>query len=224
VIWHGAEGHNIRAYFGTYEARKVRQVSAHYAIERDGRTDTIVPEDMAAWHCGGSTIPGWDGNPNRCTIGIEMACDPAPAAPGWTEAQIQAAIKLGRDISARRGISRIHHHRHSGVDASKRDPREFPWGRLMDAMFPPPPEPEPPEEDEDVDMEKIRNAAWNALDVPLNPDAAFQRYAREHDLGAPLTAELYIWLDPVNYCYQGYMGGIVWASVGDWGNVKHLAW
>lgn len=68
--------------------------------------------------------------------------------------------------------------------------------------------------------EAIRNAAWSAVGVPYNPSAAFPRYAREHGLGAPLAGES----DLGNVRLQPFMGGVVCATIGDWGNVREVAW
>jgi len=79
----------------------------------------------------------------------------------------------------------------------------------------------PPEPSEPLD-ERIRNAAWQLRGIPYNPDAAFSAYAREHGLGAPLTVEAYGQVD--GYALQAFVGGIVYAKVGDWANVTHTAW
>jgi hypothetical protein len=75
---------------------------------------------------------------------------------------------------------------------------------------------------DDTLEERIRNAAWTLRGIPYNPDAAFALYAREHGLGAPLTIEAYGQVD--GYALQAYVGGIVYAKVGDWTNVTHSAW
>jgi len=79
---------------------------------------------------------------------------------------------------------------------------------------PPPPQPVT------VSEAAIRNAGWQALGVAYNPQAAFQAYARKHGLGAPLADERD--LDSVRL--QPFMGGIVWAVIGDWGNIKVVEW
>ena len=79
-----------------------------------------------------------------------------------------------------------------------------------------PPEPSVPLE------ERIRNAAWTLRNIPYNDDAAFPVYAREHGLGAPLTTEDYGQVD--GYALQAFVGGIVYAKVGDWANVTHIPW
>lgn len=81
-------------------------------------------------------------------------------------------------------------------------------------------EPEEPEEPEVITADDIRNMAWNNAGIAYNPDAAFAIYAREHGLGVPLTDEFDI--DP--YRAQGFAGGIVYCVVGDWQNIRTLAW
>ncbi len=66
----------------------------------------------------------------------------------------------------------------------------------------------------------IRQAAWDTVGINYNPEAAFSRYAREHGLGIPLTNEF----DVNGYRCQGFVGGIVFAKIGDWGNVQHATW
>lgn len=83
-------------------------------------------------------------------------------------------------------------------------------------------EPEPPIDEQPVmpAVEAIREAAWNEVGVAYNPEAAFQAYARAHGLGVPLSGEFD--LGPVRA--QAFAGGIVWAVIGDWANVKQIAW
>ncbi|HRX05079.1 MAG TPA: hypothetical protein P5148_18160 [Anaerolineae bacterium] len=82
---------------------------------------------------------------------------------------------------------------------------------------PPPPPPPPPGE---VPLEMIRRNAWDILDIPFNPDAAIGRYAREHNLGVPLTGEF----DVAGYRCQGFVNGIVHVVIGHWDQVSHTNW
>jgi hypothetical protein len=66
----------------------------------------------------------------------------------------------------------------------------------------------------------MRNAAWNQLGIPFNPEAAFAKYAREQKLGNPVTTEF----DVSGYRAQGFAGGIVYAKIGDWANIHVLTW
>lgn len=83
------------------------------------------------------------------------------------------------------------------------------------------PEPGPDPEPGEITDEDIRRAAWDYWDVPYNPDAAFPVYARAHGLGVPLTHEFDL-NDTVRA--QGYAGGIVYATIGDWANIHKLEW
>lgn len=69
-------------------------------------------------------------------------------------------------------------------------------------------------------MGEIRDAAWASVGVEYNPEAAFSTYARAHSLGAPLANEF----DLRGYRIQPFMGGVVYARIGDWQNVKHLTY
>ena len=68
--------------------------------------------------------------------------------------------------------------------------------------------------------EEIRNLAWNSLGVPYTPGYAFPRYAREHDLGAPLRKED----DHKGVRWQPFMGGIVKCVIDQWSNTTHIKW
>jgi hypothetical protein len=97
--------------------------------------------------------------------------------------------------------------------------RELPVISALKAMGPEPTPPSPlPLE------ETLRNAAWNRRGVAYNPDAAFPSYARQHNLGSPLTGEFDVKWQAKAYRVQAFTGGIVYAEVGDWGNVKTLDW
>ena len=110
-------------------------VSCHYFVYEDGRIDQLVPERRRAWHAGASS---WKGatDINARSIGIEVV------NPGheygyrdFPSAQIDALIKLCRDIVARHPIRRERVLAHSDIAPTrKKDPGEkFPWDRLAAA-------------------------------------------------------------------------------------------
>jgi hypothetical protein len=70
----------------------------------------------------------------------------------------------------------------------------------------------------------IREAAWKDMGIPLNPGAAFQRYANEKNLGIPFGDEKDIRLNGKTYRTQKFAGGIVMAEVGQWDKVSHIKW
>jgi len=76
-----------------------------------------------------------------------------------------------------------------------------------------------------VDVEQtLRETSWNhaypANGVQFNPTAAFQAVARTRDYGAPVTNEF----DVDGYRVQGFVLKILYARVGDWGNVREVDW
>jgi hypothetical protein len=72
--------------------------------------------------------------------------------------------------------------------------------------------------------DSLRNAAWNRRGIAFNPDAGFPRYARQNNLGSPLTGEFDVDWRGRTYRVQGFTGAIVYAEVGDWGNIQKLTW
>jgi len=108
------------------------RVSAHYTVDEDGTIFAHVPEECRAWHAG---ISYWAGarDINGRSIGIEIV------NPGhefgyrsFAGAQIEAVIRLSREILARHSIPPARVLGHSDVaPARKIDPGElFPWGAL----------------------------------------------------------------------------------------------
>jgi hypothetical protein len=59
--------------------------------------------------------------------------------------------------------------------------------------------------------------------IPLNKDAAFWKYAQAHNLGERLTAEFDITYDGIQYRYQVYERGIVYAPIGQWDKTSYFA-
>ncbi|MBW7884068.1 MAG: hypothetical protein H3C34_15780 [Caldilineaceae bacterium] len=70
------------------------------------------------------------------------------------------------------------------------------------------------------DVEILRRAAWQAQSLPYSGETSFVRYARQHNLGAPLTAEL----TAGTIRLQGFTGGIVYMPAGDASAMTHTAW
>jgi len=89
-------------------------------------------------------------------------------------------------------------------------------------VTPPPPPPPPPPVSDPVQV--LRNAAWNRLGIAFNPDAAFGKYAREQDLGNPVTGEFDVSTSAGDFREQGFAGRIVYCKIGDWANVKVMPW
>jgi hypothetical protein len=69
-------------------------------------------------------------------------------------------------------------------------------------------------------LEETIATAGQPLIIPLNPDAGFYKFAKQQDLGERLTNEYNVQHQGKNYRAQIYEKGIVYAEVGDWGNIK----
>ena len=123
------------------------EVSVHYVVPdapriRDGEPVVyqLVPEDKRAWHAGQSY---WQGATelNASSIGIEnvnLGPVDTPSGRAWQPyppAQIDALVKLSRDIVERYGIPPTRIVGHSDIAPQRKiDPGPlFPWRTLYDA-------------------------------------------------------------------------------------------
>jgi N-acetylmuramoyl-L-alanine amidase len=108
----------------------------HYMIDRDGTLRKSVPENQIAHH-----VYRYSGR----SIAIELINDGDGRDP-FSEAQLDALVKLLRDIVARRGITRDGIKRHSDLDQGrmpcdktqrrKVDPGDaFPYEVVLDRVF-----------------------------------------------------------------------------------------
>jgi hypothetical protein len=73
---------------------------------------------------------------------------------------------------------------------------------------------------DDATLRAVREESWRQIRVAFNRDSSFARYARQQNLGAPLTNEY----DVGAFRAQGFAGGIVYARIGDWANIRHVTW
>ncbi|TAM03768.1 MAG: N-acetylmuramoyl-L-alanine amidase [Paraburkholderia sp.] len=130
-------------------------VSAHYLVPDNPRIENgkpvvwqLVPESQRAWHAGASE---WQGATelNAASIGIEnVNLGPRDTASGrasgrasdqawqpWPPAQVDAIIRLSKDIVARYGIPPTRVVGHSDIAPQRKtDPGPlFPWKQLYDA-------------------------------------------------------------------------------------------
>ena len=123
-------------------AKNMRHIEAHpklgihYMIDRDGTLRASVPEDQVAHHAFG--VSGR-------SVAIELINDGDGLDP-FPDAQLESLVKLLRDITQRRGITRDGIKRHSDVDQGllscdrtqrrKVDPgAAFPHESVLDRVF-----------------------------------------------------------------------------------------
>ncbi|RCW85921.1 N-acetylmuramoyl-L-alanine amidase [Paracoccus lutimaris] len=104
------------------------EVSAHWLIHEDGRTEALVPEDRRAWHAGAGSWLGRD-DVNSRSIGIELV---NPGDSPFPEPQMAALERLLHQIVARWGIPAAGVIGHSDMaPGRKSDPGpRFDWRRL----------------------------------------------------------------------------------------------
>lgn len=130
VIIHHTTNNTVDQALATLTSR-MREVSAHYLIGRDGRIIYLVDEQKRAWHAGDSY---WGGNRdlNSSSIGIEL--DNNGNEP-FAEAQISVLIDLLRDLTARWSIPPANIIGHGDIAPGRKvDPSAyFPWHRLAAA-------------------------------------------------------------------------------------------
>ena len=110
------------------------KVSAHYLVWEDGRTETLVPEHLRAWHAG---VGEWQGitDLNGHSIGVEIVNGGHDhGLPAFPDAQVDAVVTLVRDILARHDLPPSAVIGHSDLaPARKQDPGErFPWQKLAE--------------------------------------------------------------------------------------------
>lgn len=72
--------------------------------------------------------------------------------------------------------------------------------------------------------ELLRQAAYNALDVPYTRSHALMACARAHALGAALTDEFEIQQAGITYVVQPFALGIVYCPKGRWADCAHVEW
>lgn len=151
------------------------KVSAHYLVDRDGSTYNMVNESKRAWHAGLGSWAGLD-DINSRSIGIEIVnvglTKDGKREP-FPDAQIDAIIKLCKDVQSRYTIKYVLGHS-DVAPARKQDPGEaFPWKTLANAgvgiwtnEF----------ADSDDDLLKVLAEIGYDTTMPEKAVAAFQRH------------------------------------------------
>ena len=134
IVLHATEQESVEASLDTLRtANSGGPVSSHYLVGDDGHIYQLVDDLDRAWHAG----PGRWGtitDLNNASIGIEIDND---GAEPFTDAQIDAVIRLLGDLTERLGIPPSMVIAHADMaPMRKRDPgAHFPWKRLHDAGF-----------------------------------------------------------------------------------------
>lgn len=102
-------------------------VSAHYLVGREGEIYRLVDEKNVAYHAGKSSLPDGRTGVNSCSIGIELVCT---FTEPITEQQMEALVKLTKDIQTRHKINYLL--RHSDIaPGRKTDPWNLDWDNYL---------------------------------------------------------------------------------------------
>jgi AmpD protein len=113
-----------------FEQIRGLQVSAHFVIDRRGRTTQYVSCDERAWHAGASQWQGRD-NCNDFSIGIELE---GLEGEFFEPAQYRSLTPLLRSLRHRYGVRWVVGHEHV-APGRKADPGAgFEWGRLQRSL------------------------------------------------------------------------------------------
>lgn len=80
----------------------------------------------------------------------------------------------------------------------------------------------PSEEEKLADLHRALHKAARPHIIPLNPDTAFYKYARQHGLGERLSGEFTFEHEGTEYTAQAHDKGIVYAPSGQWDKVTHV--
>lgn len=121
--WNGNTGESIvlhttlgGTYKGAEDTLKIRHLSYHYVIDKDGKIYQLVDISRSAWHAGVRSNPNLraraffgEDNPNRRSIGIAFVNKgnmdyPGEGAGYLTKAQRDAAVWLIKEIGKKTGV------------------------------------------------------------------------------------------------------------------------
>jgi N-acetyl-anhydromuramyl-L-alanine amidase AmpD len=206
------------------------RVSAHYLIEKSGRTYQLVPDECVAWHAGRAS---WRGQTaiNELSLGIELenandGRDPYPPE------QIEALLELAREKVARYRIAPEMVTRHLDIAlprGRKSDPAGFPWPEFIGRLFPqaPPPDarpPRPPSADARPGLaQKLLAEGYRQVGAVDHQDWAIARAARAEALGMPIGPSFEVIAAGRSYTAQSFGRETLASPTGEWQQVAHLA-
>lgn len=110
---------------------KVSKVSAHYVVKRDGGWRKMVPLDHVAYHAGKAR---WQGHTDVNTISVGIELCHVDRKDDWPEEQMQAVIRLIRDLRSEYGPLPVVGHCDVAIPHGRKiDPYGFPFTRIPPA-------------------------------------------------------------------------------------------
>ena len=117
-----------------YMMNPVREVSAHYVVEKDGQVIQMVKDEKRAWHAGKAYWRG-ERDINSYSIGVEIVnSGHTYGHEPFPEVQIEMVVRLCKRVMKKWGIEASGVLGHSDVaPGRKEDPGHlFPWQRLAE--------------------------------------------------------------------------------------------
>lgn len=117
------EAYSVSALVGIYESYGV---SAHYLIDRNGKTYRLVEDKNIAYHAGASKMPDGRQDVNDFSIGIEIM---NKEDTEFTKAQYTAVNTLIASLKKKYGIKHVVGHGDI-APTRKTDPWNFDWKKL----------------------------------------------------------------------------------------------
>lgn len=170
IVVHFTEQDSVQRSLDTLRTRNSGgRVSAHYLLGDDGAIYQLVSDEHRAWHAGAGSW-GTIHELNSASIGIEIDND---GREPFTDAQIDALIRLLEDLTTRHRIPRSAVIGHSDLAPGRKiDPGPlFPWKRLYDAGFgiwPDPDAPPPPPGFDPVDALRLIGYGIDNLEATIH--------------------------------------------------------
>jgi len=167
VVLHDTEGSAAAAEAWFRSPENPSRSSAHVIVDAKGSVLRLIPDELAAHHAGNATLPGFTGNPNLVSLGIELEYPAAPASPPWPEVQLEAAADVVREWCKRWNIPRSRIVRHGTIDPTRRsDPRNWNEEAFLDRVF----------GSTRADIEAEIGDRAQAHVIPLNTQAALAKW------------------------------------------------
>jgi hypothetical protein len=195
---------NHHVYVDVLDEEGRRINGSRLILTQDGAAPVFAVVDKPANEAG-TNFPMWSST--RATVAVQDAL-PSEAVMGL------------RSDHADEGVGNTWGH-HSFYIVFQRATKPAPdSGTTTGGGTTTPEQPEPEPQPQIPSLPEVIAQAGQPLIIPLNPDAGFYKFAKQQDLGERLTREYDVEHEGRNYRAQIYEKGIVYAEVGDWGNIK----
>jgi hypothetical protein len=178
-------------------------IGYHIGVGADGAVALLNDLTTISYHAGTFATPEDD---NADTVGICCLGNYMTETP--STAMLASLDKVRAWLNAHTGRT-LGWLGHRDVDKTTLCPGDNLYRKLTAEPMP-----------TNVPEDAIRQAAWAALGIAHNPEAALSKFAAAKGLGRPATQEH----DTGGYRWQGFDGGIVAAPIGEWDKCEVVVW